>query len=279
MSTENDLKKCRILSKRCCCKYLCLTSLLVGLLGAGLVWFLVPVKFEAQSWLFAYSRFPDAQFGGFGEYEDFLATQFAIIKSNGLLEEALQNPCMDQVKELHKRKDLIRWLQKNVRVSRKGKSEYFVISYRDTVPENAKAVVDAVTEAYLDQYKNDVENREDLLHELTAFEKHIKSQENLIRQWMKEAGQFSEDSANSSLLQEQLQQEAQAVLHKIQERMTKIHREQSSYPLRYGIILVKEAQLPVEPCHSPLLSAILAGIGLFGLILVSECIWRESTIR
>jgi len=156
MTTENTPEK----YKRWC-KGVCFTSLLVGLIGAGLTWFLFPVKYEAKAWFFAYSRYVVDVFGPGprDDYETLLATQFAIITSDRLLVEALQDARMAAIKELRKQKDPVRWLQRNVQVKRQGKSEFFTISYRDMHPETAKAVVDVVSEAYFARYENDFGNR------------------------------------------------------------------------------------------------------------------------
>ena len=137
-----------------------LVAILVSLIGAGLFWLLFPAQYEANAWFFAYSQasihHPPS------EYETFLADQFAMIKSPQLLEEALNDPRLAQVKEFRNQKNPVEWLHKNISIGRAGKSEYFTISYRSSIPEDAQAVVTAVAHAYLERYEMDVapsENR------------------------------------------------------------------------------------------------------------------------
>ena len=288
--TENTSEKCCVSSKRCCCKCLCLAALLVGLLGAGVTWFLVPVKHEAQSWFFAYSQVPYTVFQtpeGRGDYETFLATQFAQIKSPMLLQKALMDPAMAQVKELQRQKAPVRWLQQNVDVKRQGRSEYFTISFRSTVPEDAKAIVDAVTLAYMSRYKNELESREgylaaNLSQEKTSYENQVRLQQKALQQLMKQAAdappedaQAQEDAANISsnlpFLQARLQRDNQ-VLDKLSERIAILNTETHS---PHRVTLQMEAKLPVEPCNSPLPLAVLVGVALFGLTLLRGFVWRK----
>ena len=137
-----------------------LVAILVSLIGAGLFWLLFPAQYEAKAWFYAGPRAPIHYPPG--EYETFLADQFAIIKSPQLLEKALSDPRLAQVKELRNQKNPVEWLHKNIFIGRAGKSEDFTIFYRSSIPEDAQAVITAVAHAYLERYEMDVapsENR------------------------------------------------------------------------------------------------------------------------
>jgi len=259
---------------------------LVGLLGAGLTWFMFPARYEAKSWILALSQVPYTVFqtpGGRGNYETFLETQFAIIKSEKLLQEAFADPRLARVKELHKQKDPIRWLQRNIQVTRQGGSEYFTISSLGTTPEDAKAVVDAVTTAYFDRCRKDAEQSvnlltSSLLMEKTVYESAVKAQQKNLQTLRIQAAeappgseQAQEYAATISFLSDKLVRETQ-VLNKIGERIVTLQTEVRS-PAR--IILDMEAKLPTEPCDSPLPLAILVGAILFGLTLVGGCVWKK----
>ncbi len=187
-------------------------SLVLSSLGAAATWLFFPVKYEASSWVFAFSQVPYTVFQtpeGRGDYENFLATQFALIKSERLLEEVLKDERLAQVTELHKQKDPVRWLQKNITVSRQGKSEYFTISFADTNPDDALAVTAAVTKAYMDRYMNEVENRDtkltgDLVLEKTNFESQVRLQQKQIQQLMRDAAGKGADLAGGIMQQESI---------------------------------------------------------------------------
>jgi len=178
-----------------CWKWAFFLGLIFASLGAATTWMFYPAKYEATSWIFAYSQVPFTVFQtaeGRGEYENFLATQFARIKSPQLLQDALLDTRMAQVKELAKQKDAIKWLQNNLIVKREGKSEYFKISYADIKPEDALAVTAAVTDAYMKRYTNETEKREtqltaDLFYERNSIENQLKIQQKTISRLLKEA--------------------------------------------------------------------------------------------
>jgi len=285
MTTENAPEKC-CSTKRCCCKCLCLLALLVGLLGAGLTWFLVPARYEAQAWILTYSQVPYTVFQtpeGRDDYENFLATQFATIKSPLVLAEVLRDPRIVNVKWIPHSKAPVRELERRIQVSRRGQSEYFTISCRDPWPEDAKAVVDAVVMAYIARYKSKMEELEfrltsDMMQEKTAYENIVKAQQKIILELIKQAedvpaesAQAQEDAANLTFLQAKLQRDLQ-VLDKISERIATLQTEVHS-PGR--VVLEQAAQLPTVPCETPLPLAILVGVALFGLTLVGGYVWRR----
>ena len=178
-----------------CWKWAFFLGLILSSVGAAAAWLLFPVKYESTAWIFAYSQVPYTVFQtpeARGEYESFLETQFTMIKSPQLLKEVLQLPRMAQVKELVKQKDPIKWLEKNIIVSRQRKSEYFTISFKDANPDDALAVTAAVTEVYMKRYKNDTEKREgdltaNLQLEKNNYENQVRLQQKNIQQLMKEA--------------------------------------------------------------------------------------------
>ena len=85
--------------------------------------------------------------------------------------------------------------------------------------------------------------------------------------------QTPEESAKMSSLQEQLQRDTRMLdkLDKLSEIIGTLRGERS----QYRVMLDMDAQLPTEPCNSPLALAILVGIGLFGLTCVGGCVWKK----
>ena len=179
-----------------CWKWALFLGLISSSIGAAVVWQFYPIKYEATSWIYAYSQIPFTVFQtneGKGEYENFLATQFAQIKSPQLLKEVINTDTrLAEVEELRKQKDAVRWLTKNIAVGREGKSEFFTISYASANPDDAFAIVTAVTDEYIKRNKNDAEKRENdlvfnLQAERNAFETNVKTQQRAIQQLMKDA--------------------------------------------------------------------------------------------
>ncbi len=178
-----------------CWKWALFLGLILSPLGAGLIWQFYPTKYEATSWLFAFSQVPFIVFQteeGRSSYDSFLATQFAMITNPLVLNEVLNDKRVLQVKQLIKQKDRAQWLRKNIIVSRQGKSEYFTISYSDSDPDDAVAVVAAVTDAYLNRVKNetirrDTELVENLKSEKSLYENTVKMQQRVIQDRMKDA--------------------------------------------------------------------------------------------
>ena len=273
-------------------KPLCLIALLAALFGAALVLFVPPAKYEATSWVFAYSQVPYTVFQtveGREEYENFLATQFARIRSPQLLRQALANPRLAQVQELQKQKDPVQWLQKRISVQRQGKSEYFTISFRSSNPHDALAVNQAVTEAYLERYRNDTNKRElqlttDLMQQKTACESVVKTQQKAIQELSNQIEQDTPGSEQAvenaralAFLHEKLERD-NMVLSKINERITALQVESRS-PSR--VILAKEAMLPTVPASDGRLDArlplaIFVAFCLFGLVILGGIVWRNT---
>ena len=273
-------------------KPLCLIAVLAALFGAALVLFVPPAKYEATSWVFAYSQVPYTVFQtaeGREDYENFLATQFAQIKSPMVLQEALTDPRLVQVQELQKQKDPVQWLQKRISVQRQGKSEYFTISFRSTNPHDAQAVAQAVTETYLKRYnlhmaKREVQLTNDLMQERTVYENQVKIQQkaiqelsNQIEQGTPGSEQAVENARALAFLHEKLERD-NMVLNKINERITALQVESRS-PAR--IVLAQPATLPTVPTaygrpEIRLSPAILVSFCLFVVVILGGIVWRNT---
>ena len=273
-------------------KPLCLIAVLAALFGAALVLFVPPAKYEATSWVFAYSQVPYTVFQtteGRENYENFLATQFALVKSPMVLQEAVKDARLAQVQELQKQKDQVRWLEKNISVQRKGKSEYFTISFRSSNPKEALAVNQAVTDAYMERYRNDMEKREnqlvaDLMQEKTSYENQVKIQQKAIQELSNQIEQDTPGSEQAvenaralAFLQEKLERD-NMVLNKISERLTALQVESRS-PAR--IVLDQPATLPTVPVSDGRLDirlplAIFVAFCLFGLVILGGIVWKNT---
>ena len=173
MPTENVPKKCFAFPGRCSFECLYLVAILVGLIGTGLFYFLFPTKYEAEARFYTHSASSILIWGPDTDYENFLVVQLAIIKSPQLLEGVVNDPRLVQVKELHKQKNPVEWLHKSLSVTRIGKSEIFSVSYRDSVPENAQAVIATVVDAYLKRHKIDAAASKNRFHVVLEMEPNL----------------------------------------------------------------------------------------------------------
>ncbi|MDR0391161.1 MAG: hypothetical protein LBH59_04595, partial [Planctomycetaceae bacterium] len=156
------------------------SGLILSMVAFGVLWFLFPVKYEATAWLQARTNKPiilrtsDEKI----EYDNFIQTQFALIRSPVIIKKALENPKIAQLACITKEKDRVAWLTKEIAVQRFAKSEYFTITISSEIADDAANIVNSVVEAFLNVYitstkkwNNDLINqlnREIRLQELTA---------------------------------------------------------------------------------------------------------------
>lgn len=87
------------------------------------------------------------------DFDIFRATQIALIKGSSVLNIALANPNMQQVKLLQDEENPSMWLQENLDVRFEGESELLRVSLTEGTdnPNELKTIVDAVCTAYLDK--------------------------------------------------------------------------------------------------------------------------------
>jgi len=127
---------------------------------AGLLTFVfLPRGYEAVAWLRV--RDKSGMFGaGMGrdsaEYEAYRKTQVQLIKSPLVLMAALRRAGVNSLGTLKGEEDKVGWLMRNVQVSAPMESEVLQIRLRGEDPREITTIVNAVTNAYL----NDVVNKE-----------------------------------------------------------------------------------------------------------------------
>jgi capsular polysaccharide biosynthesis protein len=89
------------------------------------------------------------------DYENFVNTHIAIIRSPLILEKVLESPDVAQLPVIKSKKDKIGWLVKKLELQRKDKSEIVTISITLPVPEDAERIVNGVIVAFFEFYDND----------------------------------------------------------------------------------------------------------------------------
>ncbi|MDR2706918.1 MAG: hypothetical protein LBC02_14160 [Planctomycetaceae bacterium] len=88
------------------------------------------------------------------EYENFINTYFAIIRSPLILEKTLEDPDVAQLPVIKSKKDKVRWLAEKLELQRLNKSEMVTISITLPVPEDAEKIVNSVVAAFFNFYYN-----------------------------------------------------------------------------------------------------------------------------
>ncbi len=86
------------------------------------------------------------------DFDIFRATQIAQLTGNNVLQAALANPSLQQVKVLQSEDNPVMWLQENLQVRFEGDSELLRVSLTlDEPAADLEAIVDAVCAAYKDE--------------------------------------------------------------------------------------------------------------------------------
>ena len=290
MSTENVQPEEKIpapcTSSKRCCKCVLLTAFLLALLGFVMVWFHFPAKYEATTWIFAYSKVPYTVFDSDNaetpeSYQQFLASQFALIKGPVLLREVCNDPRVSQAVSLRNVKDMVKELSQRIRVEQQGDSEYFTISFQDADPKDAQNVVMTVTEEYIKRNKVTLEVRENQLfsglqQERAVFENAVKTQQKAILALTKQEAETDEDKEDTQItlqsMQNKLEQDTK-VLNKITERIITLQTESRS-PSR--VTIHDFPAMPTEPITKGRLPlSILVGFGMFAATLFCGHVLRK----
>ncbi|MDR2761300.1 MAG: hypothetical protein LBB88_01710 [Planctomycetaceae bacterium] len=146
------------------------SGLILSAIAFGTLWFLFPIKYEAMAWMRISTnkkqiiRTSDENI----EYDNFVQTQFALIRSPVIIKKALENPKIAQLACITKEKDRVDWLTKQLTLQRLAKSEYFTISVSAEAAEDAANIVNSVVDAFLNVYiTNTKKSNSELIRQLT----------------------------------------------------------------------------------------------------------------
>jgi polysaccharide biosynthesis transport protein len=133
-------------------------------LASGLLIWVLPTRSadlepdkSPRAFLQVAAHVPNVVFGNGQNPEDFnryLQTQFALIKSRLVLTTALKQPAIAQLAAISKQADAIAWLEQYLEVSNVKNSEIVQISFSPRSGASAKdqsAIINAVVSAYLEE--------------------------------------------------------------------------------------------------------------------------------
>lgn len=181
---------------RRCWKWALPTGLVLGAVAAAVLWFTFPIKYEATAWIqILYNKpyyvFEDQKIAA-QQYDQFVNTQFALLRGPFILNKALESPEVIKIPEVMRQKDKVGWLAKNLDLQSKGKSEIITVSMQMENPAAAEIVVNSIVNAYTNSNANELRDwNTKLINQLTLEMNHKKSEaqylQNDIRSRMKSA--------------------------------------------------------------------------------------------
>jgi capsular exopolysaccharide synthesis family protein len=126
------------------------TGLVLGLLAAGICHMVFPlqhvaraaiqIREEKQQFLFDVRQA--------GEYDNYVNTQVALIRSATVLDRALENSAVARLPIVSQQRDRRGWLAWQLRVKPEGKSEVLSVSISTDSAEASELIVNAVMDAY-----------------------------------------------------------------------------------------------------------------------------------
>lgn len=156
-------------------------GLFLGLAAATAVWFVIPPsKYTASARLFvpqAAPRFLYQTKETSSEYHLFRQTQAVRIRSQRVLGTALRRPEVQELDEFAKHEDPEDWLRRTLKIDFPDGAEILEISMSGQDPEALATLVNAVTDAYLNEVVNvDYNARLDRLEKLRTFWKTFKDE-------------------------------------------------------------------------------------------------------
>ena len=132
-------------------------GLLAAAAAAALVWFLAPVTYTAQTFL-VLSHKGSKIIGTDSDvdFSIFQRTQAALVKTRFVLNRALRQPQVAELKTIAEMRDnQVEWLENNLQVDFGSTPEFMRITLVGEKPQDLIVILRAVSEAYLDEAVND----------------------------------------------------------------------------------------------------------------------------
>lgn len=163
--------------------------------AAGAAWYFIPVKHTASTLLHLDATTPailfNAQDGA--NFVNFQRTQLTILKSRLVLNAALKQPKVAELRLIRQQADPVQWLEKEVKADYSLAPEVLRVSLSGTSPEELTTIVNAVRDAYLREYvdkeKNERQKRLDKLKKLAAdYEELLRDRRRTLRELAENVG-------------------------------------------------------------------------------------------
>jgi capsular exopolysaccharide synthesis family protein len=134
-------------------------GLLGGMAAAAPAWLLAPAPYSAQAVIEISARPPKGSWEGQDDFTLFKNTQAAMIKSASILSATLDKPGIRELKEISGQEDPVGWLQKNLTTDFVLGPSLLRVTLNAENPDDAAALLNAVCEAYVSDYKKRDEDR------------------------------------------------------------------------------------------------------------------------
>ncbi len=117
-----------------------------------------PISYTATAWIQVLRTKPHYIFEESSakqrDLEEFINTQFALIRSPIVMEKALENPTVSRMSFVRRQRDRVAWLAKNIKLEAQPKSEWVTVSFSAPEPKDASEIVNSVVNAYFEYYEN-----------------------------------------------------------------------------------------------------------------------------
>ena len=177
-------------------------AILVSGVCSMAAWLLLPPpKYQAQAQVLVRTTTPQIMFKtvdaevetGFEEYQRFQKSQLIQLKSRFVINTALQQPGINELKMIREQKRPADWLVENLQTSFLQGSEILQISLDGKYPEDLVRLVNAVTNTYIEEVANGdlkrrVQRRELLKKLSNAKFAELKSRRDALRTLAQRAG-------------------------------------------------------------------------------------------
>lgn len=130
-------------------------GLLASGLVAGLLWFFVPVKYEAYALLKISGRQPSIVDKGSSSADEFQllkATQGQLVASNMVINGVLREPTISRLPSVQEHSDdPVSWLKSGLMIDFPGDAEIMRIAIKTKRPDDSLKIVDRVVKVYLEE--------------------------------------------------------------------------------------------------------------------------------
>jgi polysaccharide biosynthesis transport protein len=158
-----------------------LLGAVLGSMAAVATWIFLPRGYEAVAWLRVGDRAGMLSTAGRdnAEYESYRKTQVQLIESPFVVMSALRKPGIASLDALREEEDPAGWIENALQVTAPMESQVIQVRLTAEKPEDAAMLVNAVTEAYLDDIVD--KDRQDRLARRSVLEKKYKENMTEIR--------------------------------------------------------------------------------------------------
>jgi len=123
--------------------------ILAAVAVAGVWWFFEPV-FLSRALIQIRENPPALVFAIEDKSSGYVETQKEMIRSARVLRPVVESPEIRSLPELREKKDKVQWLQRELRLTSVGKSEFLQVDFQGPDPKNAAKIVNAVVKRYFD---------------------------------------------------------------------------------------------------------------------------------